>query len=311
MHALIAFAMQDRAKAVLATTLFALLAILLPLLAIPSAALVGLVTLRLGLQRGFEVVALSGLVVLAVGATLGSLGLPLAFLLIWLPAWLLAGLWRLSGSLSLTLEVGLLVAVVPLSLEALFFSTQSGGWIELLKPVLDSLIQEKVLDPEQRAELANLLSLWMTASIAGFFYVQTCLGLFLARAWQARLYNPKGFGREFRQWGVSQPLLYLATLLFLAVLLLGATQWWAVRILTVLLIVLFLFQGLAVVHAFLANSAMGRPWLIGVYLLLLFAPPYMQMALAATGFADAWVDLRRDRTANGNDDPPDKDDIGD
>ena len=54
----------------------------------------------------------------------------------------------------------------------------------------------------------------------------------------------------------------------------------------------FFLQGLALAHGQLAAFNAGPGWLIGIYALLLVAPPYAFMALTTAGYADAWMDFR-------------------
>ena len=51
-------------------------------------------------------------------------------------------------------------------------------------------------------------------------------------------------------------------------------------------------QGLAVAHASL-NSMNAGGWLIAVYVLLLFAGPWMLLRLGFAGYADVWMDFRQ------------------
>ena len=59
--------------------------------------------------------------------------------------------------------------------------------------------------------------------------------------------------------------------------------------------VLFLFVGLAVVHATLANLKAARGWLIAIYVLMGLLPQAL-LLVVVTGMLDPWLDLRR-RTA--------------
>ena len=288
-----AFAMRGRLQAVVAATLFVLLALLFPPAVIASTAIAALVTLRLGVRPGLEVILLSTLVLGVLGMGLfGTPSLAGVSLVVWLPVWVLAVVLRYSQSLSLTVQLALLMGLVPLVLEFFFFSGPE-GWGELLGPLKESLEKSQVLPPEQSAEVMAWLALWLTAFMAGGLFLQTCLGLFLARSWQAKLYNPGGFREEFHALRVSKPLTYSATLLLLALFLAGGDQWPLVRVAAVVLIVIFFLQGLAVMHSLLAASKAGEGWMFGVYALLLFALPYMTMTLAATGFVDAWWNLRK------------------
>lgn len=288
-------------QAVVAATLFALLALIFPPLVIASTAVVGLIAMRLGGRPGLEVILLSSLVLAVVGQGLfGNPSFAAVSLLIWVPVWVLGLVLRHSQNLSLTVQLALLLGLVPLALEFAFPGGE--GWGDLLGPLKESLEKSQVLPPEQGAEVMAWLALWLTAFMGAGLFLQTCLGLFLARSWQAKLYNPGGFRTEFHALRVSRPLVYGATLSLLALALTGGSQWPLVRLAAVLLMVILFLQGLAVMHALLARSRAGEVWMLGVYALLLFALPYMAVTLAATGFVDAWWDLRKaDRKGRPND----------
>lgn len=287
-----AYAMRGRMQAALLAGLFAALAMALPPLMIISTALVGLVTLRLGGWRGLEVVGGATLLVTAIAALLpGNPVMGLASLLFWVPVLLLGVLLRYSVSFSLTLQVALLFGLIPPLLEWWWLPEQ--GWQQLLEPLRQALTESKALAPDQVTEVMNWLGIWMTAFMAGGLLLQISLGLLLARGWQARLYHPGGFRQEFHALRVSPYLAYLATLAGLLMLWGPSAPWALLRVLALLLLVLFFFQGLAVLHALLAKGRSGEVWLLGLYALLLFALPYMAVAVAATGYADVWWNFRK------------------
>ncbi|MBU0498770.1 MAG: DUF2232 domain-containing protein [Gammaproteobacteria bacterium] len=296
-----AFVMRGRLQAVGAAILFALLALLFPPLVIASTAVIGLVAMRRGGRPGLEVILLSALILAVLG--LGFFGNPsfaAVSLVVWLPVWVLGLVLRYSQNLSLTVQLALLLGLVPLALE--FFVSGTEGWGELLGPLKESLEKSQVLPPDEGAEVMAWLALWLTAFMGAGLFLQTCLGLFLARSWQAKLYNPGGFRTEFHAFRVSRTLAYAATLFLLLLFLVGGSQWSLVRLAAVMMLVIYFLQGLAVMHALLARSRVGEAWMLGVYALLVFALPYMAMTLAATGFVDAWWDLRKaDRKGRPND----------
>ena len=55
---------------------------------------------------------------------------------------------------------------------------------------------------------------------------------------------------------------------------------------------LFFLGGLALVHWLNGRFQAHWGWLLGVYLVILLFPQSTITVLAATGFADAWLDLR-------------------
>ena len=299
-----AFIMQGRLQAVAVATLFAVASLLLPPVVIVSTAVVGFITLRLGARSGVGVVALATVVIALLGLlAYGNLSMAVVSVVIWLPILFLAMLLRYSGSLSLTVQAALLLGLLPLLIEQLYLASSTGGWQALLSPLQKSLVESKVLSLEESAELVDWLNRWLTSFMAAGFFLQTCLALFLARSWQARLFNPGGFSREFHALRVSRAMSYVAVVVVLLMFAADGDQWSPIRLAAAMLIVLFFLQGLAVLHSLLAKSQAGESWLVGVYVLMLFALPYMAITLAATGFADSWWNFRKVDEGNRPDGP--------
>ncbi|MGD2082371.1 MAG: hypothetical protein PVF91_05370 [Chromatiales bacterium] len=294
MRILASFVMRGRSQAVMATTVLGMLSLILPPVSILSSAVVALVTLRLGEREG----VLTGLLAAVACGLLGTIALGNALpvvglaLLSWMPIWLLATMLRNSRSLSLTVQSGLVFGLALIAMYQMQFPDPVAEWRRLLEPVSQSLVQSELLDEAGRVRLLDTLARWMTGVLAAGFFLQLTLSLFLGRWWQALLYNPGGFREEFRGLRASRALGYLTLVLLVALFGLSA-EWGPVRYLLVLLFALYFLQGLAVVHTMVAQAGAGVGWLIGVYALLVLATYYTMSALAAAGFADTWLDIRR------------------
>ena len=88
----------------------------------------------------------------------------------------------------------------------------------------------------------------------------------------------------------------LLSLLGIAVVALAALNFGVVSTLALqwalVVTVLFLFVGLAVVHATLANLKAARGWLIAIYVLMSLLPQALLLVIVV-GMLDPWLDLRR------------------
>lgn len=290
---LAAYALKGRTQAIGLVTLFFVVGLLLPPLSILALALITLIGLRLGIRPGLEVALGSSLILgIASLALMGSATAGLAMAILWIPMLLLALSLRYSGSLALTVQLAMLLALIIPLLDWLLVGG-ADAWQKLLEPLEAQLRSSGSLSAEEAKDFTSGLIRWLPALLAAGFFLQQVLGLFLARTWQARLFNPGGFQKEFHQLRLSQGFSWAATALLLGIWLFDAAQWSLGRSLLVLLAVLFLIQGLAVVHALLAKAGSGQFWLIGIYILLVLALPYMGMMLALTGYLDSWRDFRR------------------
>ncbi len=296
MHRLLAaFVLRGRWQAVLVSVAGALLAQLFLPLGYLSGAAVALVTLRLGWQHGLSVVLLSMMAVgvlhqiaspLMVSAGLGML-LTAA---LWLPV------WATAQSLRRTMMPGrsvMLAALFGIMIVLGFYigAVEPAAWWQqtmnqLMMPALEELPQ---VEQEQiHAGIAEL-ALIMTGSSAMLMSLSLIISLFIGRWWQAMLFNPGGFGEEFRQLRLGKGAAMLFLLLLVAAGLSGNE--FMSQNLPVVVLLPFLLQGLAVVHALVKRRNAHTGWLVGTYLLLFVTGP-TALLLAFAGVVDNWFDFR-------------------
>lgn len=294
MHGLAKFAMRGRSQAVMATTVLAMLALLAPVLSVLSSAVVALVTLRKGWLDGLIVGAsatlASGLLaVLVLGTPVPVAGF---LLLLWLPVWLLGMFLRSSRSFDLAAIASLGFGLLLILLLYVQMGEPQARWVELLQPVAESFVESQLMDEVQSLAFVEQMSAWMTGIFAAGFAFQQVLALMLARYWQASLYNPGGFRREFHEFRTGKVIGLLALPLLGLTLLQGLDAPTFVRDLALLTAPLFFLQGLAVAHAVVARSGMKTGWLIALYAILFIALPHAGILLALIGLADVVADFR-------------------
>jgi len=295
MQGLAAFAMSARWRAIVVATLSAAGAWLLPPLTSPlvylGGAVVGLVTLRHGALHGLGVVAAGGAALAAFGVMSSGFALPMLVgaWVLWLPVWALGLLLRSTRSLVLSLQVAAALGVIVLGLAYFWLGQPTAWWAPRLEEMLGPVFTAQGLDV---GSYLPQLARWMTALSVAALIFGALLSLLLARAWQAGLYNPGGFGVEFRalRLGRSFAVLSLATAATAAVLSGSLGQFMADALVT--LLVIYLLQGLALVHAIVHSMQAHRGWLIGLYTVLLLAAPEMMPLLALLGWMDTWIDFR-------------------
>jgi len=296
MKALASFILRGQSQAMLAVVGFAVLSLALPPFSILSGAAVVLVTLRHGMQAG---------VVLMAGATLAvgllsvfSLGNPAPALMfltaLWLPLWILGSLLRASRSLSLTLMVAGGLGLLGVLLMYLLLDDVAGWWHGILLQIFNPVMDEAGLaDRDVILAALESVSQVMTGMMAAGMVLNAIICLFLARGWQAQLFNPGGFRQEFQQLRMGRSLSGVTVVLVLLyVLQMGTISSMATDMLIVLL-GLYMLQGLALAHAVVAMKQLHIAWLIGLYVLAFVVLPQLMLAVAAVGLLDTWVDLRR------------------
>jgi len=292
MRGLAAFVMAGRGQAILVATVFALMSLLLPPASYLAAAAIGLVTLRHGWLEGLLIMAGAGaaaglLSVLALGSPWPVLAL---LALLWLPVWGLAQVLRRTSDEGAVLTAAGVFAAGAVLLVYALPGSPAEWWRSLLERSLVPAFAEQgiTLEPDVLQRLAEV----MTGVVAAATVLGASLSLFLARWWQALLYNPGGFGREFRALRTSRRLALGAAAVLIALLAPPAELKQLAAELLLVAMVVYALQGLAVAHALLGPRRAGRGWLAGVYAALVLLWPYPLLALGLTGLVDTWVDFR-------------------
>jgi hypothetical protein len=165
-------------------------------------------------------------------------------------------------------------------------------WRSLLNPFVESLAEAQLVDTSQQAALVSLMASWMPGIVAAGFFLQLLASLFLGRWWQSLLYNPGGFRSEFHQFRL--PKVLAMALLILVGLMFAQTgsEISLVEYVLILLVSAWFVHGLALAHGIVGRLGSSSGWLIGLYMLLLFALPHTVIVLATVGIADAWFDFR-------------------
>jgi hypothetical protein len=248
-----------------------------------GAAIVALVTLRKGVGEGGWLLLWAMLPALILTRITGDSS-ALALLL---GTALLALLLRLTVSLSLAALGSAGVAVLT-GVGLLFFAQ---GLLDELARVFEEFFRaletqaqqsgdtELALRPPTRLQLAGMMG---TANGALSF-----LCLSLARYWQAALYNPGGFGAEFRA-------LRLPPGLVLALAVAGFGLAWSdfsYRSWGAALMLPLTVAGFALLHARVRLKGQGSLWLSTLYLLWLVFDA-AKLALIGLVIADAVLDFR-------------------
>lgn len=292
MQGLATYIMRGRSQAALVASATAVLSLMVPLLGLLSSAAVALVTLRKGSGEGLVVGAFAGLAsgllaFAALGSPLPAISFAVA---LWLPVWVLSVVLRRTRSLTLTIQLSSLIGLLIVLALRLGHADPAAYWTEILEPVRANLVQSQVIDGEGSQALVAQIARWMTGAFAATFYFQVLLALFLGRWWQSLLYNPGGFGEEFRDLRLTRGIGILGVGLLLVLLVRSESQ--SAADLLLLLAPLLFLQGLAVVHWLVDAFHGGRAWLVGLYALLVLTMPHGEILISGLGLADIWMDVR-------------------
>jgi len=202
----------------------------------------------------------------------------------------LAALLRASESwvrvLLVSVALGLLYAVV---LGAVFREPIEAIALELQKllpQVLEGFYQQ--LSVDERARLGTLIAPVLNGLIAALLQIVSVLALILGRYWQALLYNPGGFGREFREIRIPRKV----ALSLLAIMFVAPFIGLHALILLPLCSVPLVFAGLSLIHGLVAKKKLASFWLVGMYVTLLLFMQLIYPLLVVLAIVDSLIDFR-------------------
>ncbi|WP_459206845.1 hypothetical protein ACSMEV_00705 [Pseudomonas sp. MLB6B] len=294
MRALADFIMRGRVQA----TVFVVGCAALPLLFWLSAAAVSLVFLRRGFKDASTVIAWALLPALAwwvfgdpriLMVLLGTLGL----------AALLRAERPWSRVLLSSIALGLVYGVILGSVFREPIEALAQALAKALPEMLDGLYQK--LSVGERAQLEGYVAPVLTGLMAAGLQVISVLALMLGRYWQAALYNPGGFGREFQAVRIAR----VPALLLLGGMLFGPSFGSGMALLTPLCSVPLMFAGIALLHGLVAQKRLSKFWLVGLYVTLVLFMQLTYPLLVVLAIVDSLIDFRgikpppRDDAANG------------
>jgi len=179
--------------------------------------------------------------------------------------------------------------VYGLVLGAVFrepIAAMAGELQKLLPQMLDGVHQQMSVD--ERARLESLIAPVLTGLLAALLQIVSLLSLMLGRYWQALLYNPGGFGREFR--ALRLPL--APAMLLLVGMLLSPNLGPQMAMLTPLCSVPLVFAAIALLHGLVAQGRLAKFWLVGLYITLLLFMQLTYPLLVVLAIVDSLFDFR-------------------
>jgi uncharacterized protein YybS (DUF2232 family) len=289
MLALARYALKSPYHAATIVGLLAVLSLFVPLVSILSGAVVGLIILTQGLIPGTRalLISLVGITVVSYLVTQSPmLGITIG-LVQWIPMVLLAEVLRRSRSLSITLVIGMLAALVVVAAQYLLWPDIDKMWAGYLQQMFAGAEQQAGLDGDQLQQAIAQLVHMMTLVLVAVMY-STFIGTLLAARWfQARLTESEGFRDEFHALKLGKGAA-LATLLVIAASFIVSQDWLYAMLMVMLMT--FLYQGLAVVHRW-SRDKRQKGWLVLLYILMVIFPQVLA-AMAVLGIIDNWIDFR-------------------
>jgi hypothetical protein len=278
MGAIARFSMQGPRQAALMAVLFAAI----PLMYWVSAAVVALVILSQGLNKGLNVM----LAALLPGIAWFAAQQDITVFIVILGSAVMACVLRLSASLPKAISVSVLAGLASVFLLPLL----SPQWFDILQQGAQEY--GKALEGQMDAQVAQTFQPWILPMLLGGISAMLQLfaigGLLLGRYWQAKLYNPDGYKADFH----TLRLPYWFVAIALGVFFISASDPSWVGLMPVILVPLFI-MGISLVHGVIAMGQLSSQWLMAFYISFVFFLPYMYALLILVALLDVFIDFRK------------------
>ena len=294
------YLLSGRFQAIAATSFSALISLLLPPLAfLISGSVVALITLRKGATVALQIL-MGSLLVLVAFSLLANLPIQLVFiyaLVIWVPVWSAAVVLRYCERQGiLLLATGLLATALIVAIY-LIVGDVSEWWQQWL-----TIMLEKTVPPEDLVQYKEVLEpavgMVNAMMIAGFM-LNVVMGVLCGRWWQSRLFNPGAFQKEFYALNLPSQILPVSALIVLLVIVLTEPWQNLFRDIMVVLMFMYLIQGISSVHRNVDKLKLSTAWIVSMYCLLLLLPQ-MALFIACLGMTDIYVGWRRGKIGSKN-----------
>ena len=289
MRAIANYILRGRLQAIGIISFLTIISLLMPALSYMISGLpIALVTLRRGGAVGIHVISGSFLLTLLLTYVVGVIPqVAMAFAVgVWLPIWCASLVLRVTESQGMMALAAAGIGFLFILFMHLYFGDVTAWWKSWLEQLIQSNLSSAV--GEQYEQILNVVTPMMNAIMAAAIMFSIIVTTLLGRWWQSLLFNPGGFRPEFYALKLPRTLCYLTLLAVVALLLIGEQQQSILRDLLVLIIFLYMFQGLAAVHRVVHRRMLSVTWLGLMYCLLVLLPQ-MILFISCIGMVDSWM----------------------
>lgn len=288
MRALGNYLLRTRIHSILTISVLTVLSLFVsPLSYFISGAPMGLVALRKGPVAGLQV-ALGSLLLLALLAmalkTQPLIPGALMFF-VWLPVITCALVLRATQSQGLSVlcaGIAGIVFAVYINLTIEQFQEWWRAWFDYWKEYAAPNFTLQQL--ERIYEAVNPL---ISAFLVSGFVLSLITTTLLARWWQSTLFNPGGFRSEFYSLRLPRSLVFPTLLGLFAFLFMANDMPLALRDVLIVVLILYLYQGLSIIHGFIHGGGLSIGWLIAMYALFFLLPLVVVLLVVGAGIVNA------------------------
>ena len=261
--------------------------VLMPAPQLFSGAVIALLVLEKGVRRAaLEAIIAAAMLAVAyliLGGTLTSVVVLLVGA--WIPVILLTMLLMAMRSLTLTMQVSVIGAVAAMLLFQVAVPDQAAFWQPYLD-VMDAVIRENGLQLDTELLTAEIMTVSAVLVFWMFYTAALLLGYWLYRGLPRETVD---FGR-FRDLNFGRVIALTMAVLSVLALVIGVA--WLSNV-AIIVFVMFMMQGLALVHWLHGEGILPIFAVVSVYLLIPFLQVLLVFVLAMIGYTDAWIGIRR------------------
>lgn len=275
---------------------FSVLAFVMPLSAIISAAAVVLITLYATPKNGLLIAAICTIAIALVSFLLFNnvqIGAYTSILQL-IPSLILASILFSTRSLSFSIQIAALLGVLAFISVSLLVPDIQQHWTQALTGVLNKTLQSRGLDEQQQTQLIQMSAQFMTGAFIAIITLTHCTTLLIGNWWHSLVKQENKKYNDFPQLRLGKVLAF--TVIILTVLTAVTKSIFIAQILAIVG-VLFLLQGLAILHAVTSKAAKRTLWLTLSYGILIFMPQ-ASILVIFTGLMDTFIDIRQRMAAN-------------
>jgi len=279
MRSLAHFVMQGRTQAIMVSA-FATGSVFFSWI---GAAVIALVTLSKGPRQGLALLgwaAIPGSILVYFGE-ISPLATIIGTFIVSMVLWSSRS-WSLSliGATVSGLITGVLLLTIGEAYLQMLLTMLSDMFAQMQQQAVEQGNEDVVLNVPSAVQIAGLIALSNTMTVI--------VSLIIGRWWQAIVFNPGGFQREFHALRLSPVLVVILLSLGVVTSTLGIDyRFWAV-----IFALPFVVAGFSLMHAFVARRQLGTTTLVFAYIAWLLIDVF-KVALLLVVIVDSWVDLRK------------------
>ena len=261
--------------------------VLMPAPQLFSGAVIALLVLEKGVRRAALEAIIAGAMLAVAYLILGGTLTSVVVLLVgaWIPVILLTMLLMAMRSLTLTMQVSVIGAVAAMLLFQVAVPDQAAFWQPYLD-VMDAVIRENGLQLDTELLTAEIMTVSAVLVFWMFYTAALLLGYWLYRGLPRETVD---FGR-FRDLNFGRVIALTMAVLSVLALVIGVA--WLSNV-AIIVFVMFMMQGLALVHWLHGEGILPIFAVVSVYLLIPFLQVLLVFVLAMIGYTDAWIGIRR------------------